>query len=140
MACRREPRSPLGAECGYPWRYPHRSRTAGAARGFQAIRIHINQELAQLQRLLDSVFSILKVGGRLLVISFHSLEDRLVKRFFRLHSTRQKIPRGLPLRDSEIDSVIRLRLVGGAIKAGASEISTNPRARSAVLRIAERAA
>ncbi|MDH3447245.1 MAG: 16S rRNA (cytosine(1402)-N(4))-methyltransferase RsmH [Gammaproteobacteria bacterium] len=111
-----------------------------ATRSFQAIRIHINQELAQLQRLLDSVFSILKVGGRLLVISFHSLEDRLVKRFFKSHSTRRKIPRGLPLRDSEIDSVIRLRLVGGAIMAGTSELSTNPRARSAVLRIAERAA
>ncbi|MDH3386416.1 MAG: 16S rRNA (cytosine(1402)-N(4))-methyltransferase RsmH [Gammaproteobacteria bacterium] len=111
-----------------------------ATRSFQAIRIHINQELAQLQRLLDSVFDILKVGGRLLVISFHSLEDRVVKRFFKSHSTRPKIPRRLPLRDSEIDSVIRLRLVGGAIKAGASEISTNPRARSAVLRIAERAA
>ncbi len=111
-----------------------------ATRSFQAIRIYINQELAQIQRLLESVFDILKVGGRLLVISFHSLEDRVVKRFFRLHGSRARIPRGLPLRDSEIESVIRLRPVGGAIKAGAVELSLNPRARSAVLRVAERAA
>jgi 16S rRNA (cytosine1402-N4)-methyltransferase len=111
-----------------------------ATRSFQAIRIHINQELAQIQRLLDSIFEILRVGGRLLVISFHSLEDRLVKRFFKTHSTPAKLPRGLPLRDSELKAVIRLRLSGRAIKAGAEELSSNPRARSAVLRIAERAA
>jgi 16S rRNA (cytosine1402-N4)-methyltransferase len=111
-----------------------------ATRSFQAIRIHINQELSQIQRLLDSIFEILRVGGRLLVISFHSLEDRLVKRFFKTHSTPAKLPRGLPLRDSELRSVIPLRLMGRAIKAGAEELSSNPRARSAVLRIAERAA
>jgi len=109
-----------------------------ATRSFQAIRIHINQELAHLSRLLDSIFDILKIGGRLLVISFHSLEDRLVKRFFRQHSTPPKLPRGLPLRDSEILSTIRLRAIGKAIKAGVVEISLNPRARSAVLRVAER--
>ena len=74
------------------------------------------------------------------MISFHSLEDRLVKRFFKAQSSRAKIPRGLPLRDSEIPDNIRLRLVGKAIKAGAKELAENPRARSAVLRIAERAA
>lgn len=111
-----------------------------ATRSFQAIRIHINQELSQIQRLLDSIFDILRVGGRLLVISFHSLEDRLVKRFFKTHSTREKLPRGLPLRDSELKSVIPLRLLGRAIKASVKELSVNPRARSAVLRIAERAA
>ena len=111
-----------------------------ATRSFQAIRIHINQELSQIQRLLESVFGILRIGGRLLVISFHSLEDRLVKRFFKAHSTRARLPRGLPLRDSEIESVIPLRLIGKAIMAGARELSANPRARSAVLRIAERAA
>jgi len=111
-----------------------------ATRSFQAIRIHINQELSQIQHLLESVFGILRIGGRLLVISFHSLEDRLVKRFFKAHSTRAKLPRGLPLRDSELDSVIPLRLIGKAIMAGARELSANPRARSAVLRIAERAA
>ena len=75
-----------------------------------------------------------------MLISFHSLEDRLVKRFFKQHSSRAKIPRGLPLRDSEIETSIRLRLHGRAIRAGAAEIDANPRARSAVLRIAERAA
>lgn len=111
-----------------------------ATRSFQAIRIHINQELGQVERLLESVFDILRVGGRLLVISFHSLEDRLVKRFFKTHSTRRKIPRGLPLRDSEIESGIRLKVAFKAIKAGAGELALNPRARSAVLRVAERAA
>jgi 16S rRNA (cytosine1402-N4)-methyltransferase len=109
-----------------------------ATRSFQAIRIHINQELAHISRLLDSIFDILKIGGRILVISFHSLEDRLVKRFFRQHSTPPKLPRGLPIRDSEILSTIRLRAIGKAIKAGVVEISLNPRARSAVLRVAER--
>ena len=111
-----------------------------ATRSFQAIRIHINQELGQIERLLETVFDILKIGGRLLVISFHSLEDRLVKRFFKKHSTRRKIPRGLPLRDSEIESGIQLKLIVKAIKAGAGELASNPRARSAVLRVAERAA
>jgi 16S rRNA (cytosine1402-N4)-methyltransferase len=109
-----------------------------ATRSFQAIRIHINQELVQIGRLLDSIFDILKIGGRLLVISFHSLEDRLVKRFFRQHSTPLKIPRGLPVRDDELRSTIRLSVVGKAIKAGAQEVKINPRARSAVLRVAER--
>ena len=111
-----------------------------ATRSFQAIRIHINQELGQIERLLETVFDILKIGGRLLVISFHSLEDRLVKRFFKTHSTRRKIPRGLPLRDSEIESGIRLKVIVKVIKAGASELASNPRSRSAVLRVAERAA
>lgn len=111
-----------------------------ATRSFQAVRIHINQELEQIQRLLESVLDILKIGGRLLIISFHSLEDRLVKRFFKAQSSRAKIPRGLPLRDSEIPSNIRLRLITRGIKAGARELASNPRARSAVLRIAERAA
>ena len=111
-----------------------------ATRSFQAIRIHINQELGQIERLLETVFEILKIGGRLLVISFHSLEDRLVKRFFKTHSTRRKIPRGLPLRDSEIESGIRLKIIVKAIKAGAGELASNPRSRSAVMRVAERAA
>ena len=111
-----------------------------ATRSFQAIRIHINQELSQLQSLLEAIFDILKIGGRLLVISFHSLEDRLVKRFFKAQSNAPRIPRGLPLRDSEIDSGIRLHTLGKAIRAGKKELADNPRARSAVLRIAERAA
>jgi 16S rRNA (cytosine1402-N4)-methyltransferase len=111
-----------------------------ATRSFQAIRIQVNEELAQLQRFLASVLDILRIGGRLLVISFHSLEDRLVKRFIKAQSTRPRLPRGLPLRDDEIHVVLRLKSVGKAIRAGASELATNPRARSAVLRVAERAA
>lgn len=110
-----------------------------ATRSFQAIRIYINRELEQLQRFFETLFDLLKLGGRLLVISFHSLEDRLVKRFFKQHSTPPRIPRGLPLRDSELELRLRLKPVA-RIRAGARELSRNPRARSAVLRIAERAA
>ncbi len=111
-----------------------------ATRSFQAIRIHVNQELAQLQRFLESIFDLLRVGGRLLVISFHSLEDRIVKRYFRTESSPRKLPRRLPLPDGDIAAGVRLKLVGKAIRAGAEELATNPRARSAVLRVAERAA
>jgi 16S rRNA (cytosine1402-N4)-methyltransferase len=111
-----------------------------ATRSFQAIRIHINQELEQLQQLLESVLDILKIGGRLLIISFHSLEDRLVKRFIKAQSTRPQMPRRLPLRDSEMDVLLRLKAGGKAIKAGVAELATNPRARSAILRVAERTA
>ena len=117
---------------------PLKNKKHPATKSFQAIRIHINQELAHIGQLLDSIFDVLKIGGRLLVISFHSLEDRLVKRFFRQHSTPAKIPRGLPVRDSELVSNIRLRVIGKAIKAGVEELAVNPRARSAVLRVAER--
>ena len=111
-----------------------------ATRSFQAIRIHINQELAQIQQFLETVLDILKIGGRLLVISFHSLEDRLVKRFIKAQSTAPRIPRGLPVRDSEMQHVLRIARPARAIKAGAAELAVNPRARSAILRFAERAA
>ena len=109
-----------------------------ATRSFQAIRIHINRELEQLQQFLDSVFRILAVGGRLLIISFHSLEDRLVKRFFKQQSTPRPVPRGLPLRDDQLHSPVRLKLLSRAIRAAEVETRDNPRARSAVLRVAER--
>ncbi len=109
-----------------------------ATRSFQAIRIHINRELEQLHQFLDSVFDILAIGGRLLIISFHSLEDRLVKRFFKQQSTAAKLPRGLPLRDDELKTPVRMKLLSRAIKAGDLETSDNPRSRSAVLRVAER--
>lgn len=111
-----------------------------ATRSFQAIRIYINRELDHILTLLDSIFEILKIGGRLLVISFHSLEDRLVKRFFKAQSSPPKLPKGLPIRDSEIVSNIRLKVIGKAIKAGTAELAVNPRSRSAVLRVAERVA
>ncbi len=111
-----------------------------ATRSFQAIRIHVNRELEQLQTFLEQAIELLRIGGRLVIISFHSLEDRLVKRFFRDQSTPARLPRGLPLRDDQLDQQVRLRLVGKAQRAAASETDANPRARSAVLRIAERAA
>ena len=111
-----------------------------ATRVFQAIRIRVNDELEQVAKVLEDLFDVLRVGGRLLVISFHSLEDRMVKRFIRRESTAPKLPRGLPLKDSELDVQLRLRAIGKAVRAGLREISENPRARSAVLRIAERVA
>ena len=111
-----------------------------ATRSFQAIRIHINRELDRIVEVLDSIFDVLSVGGRLLVISFHSLEDRLVKRFIKTQSSKPKVPRGMPIRESELVSNIRLKAVGKAIKAGTAELAVNPRARSAVLRVAERIA
>ncbi len=106
-----------------------------ATRAFQAIRIFINRELEEVQSLLDSILDVLAVGGRLVVISFHSLEDRIIKRFIRGHE-RPAVPKGLPVRDSEI--VRRVRSVGKAIKPGEQEITANPRARSAVMRVAEK--
>ncbi|MFT5503592.1 MAG: 16S rRNA (cytosine1402-N4)-methyltransferase [Gammaproteobacteria bacterium] len=111
-----------------------------ATRSFQAIRIHINQELDHIVRFLDSIFDVLEIGGRLLVISFHSLEDRIVKRFIRNLSTPARLPKGMPIRDIDRIDQIRLKAIGKAVKAGALELSANPRARSAVLRIAERIA
>lgn len=108
-----------------------------ATRAFQAIRIFINEELGDLQTLLERVLDLLMVGGRLVVISFHSLEDRLVKRFIRSQE-RPVVPRGLPLRDSEIRR--RLRSVGRAVRASSGEVAANPRARSAVMRVAEKVA
>jgi 16S rRNA (cytosine1402-N4)-methyltransferase len=117
-----------------------RERKHPATRSFQAIRIRINAELEQLQQLLDRLFRILRIGGRVAIISFHSLEDRLVKRFFRQESSAPAVPRGLPLRESEREMNQRLKLIGKAIKPAAGEIEDNPRARSAVLRVAERIA
>ena len=107
-----------------------------ATRAFQGIRIFINREIDDLKAFLDSVLDILKPGGRLVIISFHSLEDRLVKRFIRDMARGEQPPRGVPVRDSEVKR--RLRAVGSAIKAGAAEVAENPRSRSAVMRIAER--
>ncbi len=107
-----------------------------ATRAFQAIRIHVNHELDELRSCLSQSINVLGRGGRLVVISFHSLEDRIVKQFMRQQEQRDDLPRGLPLRDVDIAS--NMRRVGKAIKPAASEVAENPRARSAVMRIAER--
>jgi 16S rRNA (cytosine1402-N4)-methyltransferase len=109
-----------------------------ATRTFQAVRIHINRELEEVSLMLPQAARHLKRGGRLAVISFHSLEDRLVKRFLQEHS-RRHVPRGLPLRESEIPEP-PLVLLGRAVRPSADEIRRNPRARSAILRVAARTA
>jgi 16S rRNA (cytosine1402-N4)-methyltransferase len=107
-----------------------------ATRTFQAIRIYLNQELAHLSLALPQILDLLTPGGRLAVISFHSLEDRMVKRFMR-EAARADVPIRLPLRASELPQP-RLRLIGKAVRPSAEEIASNPRARSATLRVAER--
>jgi 16S rRNA (cytosine1402-N4)-methyltransferase len=107
-----------------------------ATRTFQAVRIHVNQELADLSVALPQILASLKPGGRLAVISFHSLEDRIVKRFMREHAT-SNLPARLPLRERELPQP-ELRLVGKAVRPSHGEIAANPRARSATLRVAER--
>lgn len=110
-----------------------------ATRTFQAIRIHINRELEELSLVLPQCVELLAPAGRLVVISFHSLEDRIVKRFLRDNAQADHLPARLPVRARDI-APARLRLVGKAQRPGAAEIAANPRARSAVMRIAERTA
>lgn len=106
-----------------------------ATRSFQAIRIHINRELSDLETGLDGALDRLKVGGRLAVISFHSLEDRIVKRFIARHAKAPPANRRLP----ELEVFVpTLKAIGDAQRADAAETSANPRARSAVLRVAEK--
>ena len=109
-----------------------------ATRAFQAIRIRINRELDELRELLDAALSMLAIGGRLVVISFHSLEDRIVKRYLRDMSRGPQLPRNLPIRDDATGQCMRLR--GKAVRAGAGELADNYRARSAIMRSAERVA
>ena len=107
-----------------------------ATRTFQAIRIYINRELEELKDVLPQCMDSLTTGGRMAVISFHSLEDRIVKRFMRDMAQGDRLPRNLPIRAADIPQA-KLRLVGKAIHPSAHELETNPRARSAVLRVAE---
>jgi 16S rRNA (cytosine1402-N4)-methyltransferase len=106
-----------------------------ATRAFQAIRIHINRELDDLQQVLDQALEVLCAGGRMVLISFHSLEDRLVKQFMQRQARGDEFPRDLPLTQNQLKP--RLRLVGKAVKANKTEVSENNRARSAVMRCAE---
>ena len=108
-----------------------------ATRTFQAIRIHLNQELEELEVTLPRAARALERGGRLAVISFHSLEDRIVKGFIRERSTGDRLPKGVPVRAKDIPPA-ELKAVGKAVKASEGEVRRNPRARSAVLRVAEK--
>lgn len=106
-----------------------------ATRAFQGIRIHINRELEDIEQVLDQALEVLAIGGRLVVISFHSLEDRLVKRFIRKHvKGDEHLPPGIPVSEEMLRQ--RLTSAGKAIKASAAEVDANPRARSAVMRVA----
>lgn len=107
-----------------------------ATRTFQAIRMRINAELDQLAAFLPKAVRLLAEGGRLVVISFHSLEDRLVKRFMREQARGDPFPAGVPVPATQLRPL--LRLVGKPCRPTSGEIEANPRARSAVLRVAER--
>jgi len=109
-----------------------------ATRTFQAIRIRVNRELDELSACLASVCDLLAVGGRLVVISFHSLEDRIVKRFIRDQARGERFPQGVPVRARDIRPC--LRPFGKSVRPSSAEVERNPRARSAVLRAAERIA
>jgi len=109
-----------------------------ATRTFQAIRIHINRELEELRACLNSICGLLTVGGRLVVISFHSLEDRIVKRFIRNEARGDRFPRGVPVMTQETKA--RLRSVSRPVRPSSTEVAANPRARSALMRVAERLA
>jgi 16S rRNA (cytosine1402-N4)-methyltransferase len=114
-----------------------------ATRSFQAIRIFINRELEDLEVCLQCSMEVLAPQGRLVAISFHSLEDRMVKRFLRFNSTGPKLPRGLPVMDSQIkkllpEEAILCKVIGKPIKASPQELEVNTRSRSAIMRIGEK--
>ena len=116
-----------------------RTREVGqdpATRTFQALRIHVNQELEELSLALPQALELLHPGGRLAAISFHSLEDRIVKRFFQSQA-RPEVPERLPLKATEMPQP-RLKLVGKLVRPTSEEVNANPRARSAILRVAEK--
>ncbi len=115
-----------------PKREPHKHP---ATRTFQAIRIHINGELDDLRRCLEGALDVLAVGARLVVISFHSLEDRIVKHFLREQARGPSLPKGVPVQHEQVRG--RVRLIGKAVRPGEAEVAINPRARSAVMRVAE---
>ena len=107
-----------------------------ATRSFQAIRIFINRELEELQSALHQALQVLAPQGRLVVISFHSLEDRIVKRFVREQARGPELPLDLPVPAAHNGAT--LRAVGKALRPSACEVASNPRSRSAIMRVAER--
>ncbi|MGF1762318.1 16S rRNA (cytosine(1402)-N(4))-methyltransferase RsmH [Aliivibrio kagoshimensis] len=111
-----------------------------ATRSFQAIRIYINSELEEIEKALNGALSILAQDGRLSVISFHSLEDRMVKRFIRKQSQGPQVPHGLPLTEDQIKALgsASMKAIGKAIKPSTDEVDGNARSRSSILRVAAR--
>ena len=117
-----------------------KTREAGqnpATRTFQALRIFINAELQELEQALAASLQVLQPGGWLVVISFHSLEDRIVKQFMKQHSQQAPLPKWAAVREADLPQP-PLALIGKAVKPSENEVQMNPRARSAVLRVAER--
>ena len=108
-----------------------------ATRTFQALRIHVNQELEELEVTLPQAVELLESRGRLAVVSFHSLEDRIVKRFLRDRAASDRLPKGVPVRARDLPAP-EISLVGRALRPGEAEVKRNPRARSAILRVAEK--
>jgi 16S rRNA (cytosine1402-N4)-methyltransferase len=115
------------------YQYPNKD---AATRSFQAIRIAFNHELTELEQILDKMSTILAIGGRLAVIRYHSLEDRIVKQFIRTQQNGPPLPRGLPIKNPSF--VPRFKEVVKPIKPSLKEVNYNPRARSAILRITEK--
>lgn len=109
-----------------------------ATRSFQAIRIYVNSELDEIKTGLKAALKTLAPQGRLAVISFHSLEDRLIKRFVREQSRGLNVPHGMPIMQAEIDAAKAMKPIGKAIKPSADELKRNVRSRSSVLRVAEK--
>ncbi len=107
-----------------------------ATRSFQAIRIHINKELDEVSLVLKQALDVLAPGGRLAVISFHSLEDRLVKRFFRDAARGERLPKGVPVTHEQLAP--KMKLLNKGVRPGEAEVAENPRSRSAILRAAEK--
>jgi len=107
-----------------------------ATRSFQAIRIYINHELIDLEQFLEKIINLMAIGGRICIISFHSLEDRMVKRFFRQKAKGDNLPKYLPITADQIKP--KLQIVGKEVKATAKEYTQNVRARSAIMRVAEK--
>ena len=116
-----------------PWKEKHKHP---ATRTFQAVRIQVNHELDELEACLRDVIELLNSGGRLAVISFHSLEDRIVKRFFRRMEKGDDLPSRLPIRDAELNR--RVKVIGKPVRASEAEVERNRRARSSIMRIAEK--
>jgi len=115
---------------------PTRERSKDpATRTFQAIRLQVNRELDELRAALPQALAALAPGGRLVAISFHSLEDRIVKQFLRKQERGEELPPDLPVRQTEIRP--RLKVIGKPVRPGAEEVMRNPRARSAIMRVAE---
>ncbi len=121
----------------HPKPYPNKHP---ATRTFQALRVAVNGELDDLKTFLESSVNILNSYGRLAIISFHSIEDRMIKRFFKDQSTPKPIPKGMPIMEKDREQNIALQVIGKRIKPSEEEVNSNPRSRSAVLRVSEKIA